>query len=55
MINVGYFLLSCLVLIDRDAEAVKLIDAEPTTQRKKDLSKWKATDMGSILDDSHVC
>ncbi|KAK3754001.1 hypothetical protein QZH41_009256 [Actinostola sp. cb2023] len=31
-----------------DTEAVKLIETEPSTQRKKDLSKWKATDMGNV-------
>ncbi|XP_048590687.1 intraflagellar transport protein 122 homolog isoform X2 [Nematostella vectensis] len=31
-----------------DEEAIKLIEAEPTNQRRKDLSKWQTTDMGNV-------
>jgi hypothetical protein len=32
-----------------DEEAVKLIEADVPTKRKKDKSQWNEVDMGSIL------
>ena len=43
-----------VLFTNSDEEAVKLIEQESQGNRRKNLSKWQETDMGSILDERTV-